>query len=221
MFEDRSGDPGRLCVKICGITNEKDALAAVESGADALGFNLFPGSKRCIDIEVEAAWISKLPADVSKIAVMVDPSFEDAIRVGRLPFINALQLHGNESPELCRRLANEGVKFAKALPVKDEKSFAAVPSFITTTLVLDSASSGQFGGSGKTFPWRFARQFIAANPSMKVILAGGLTPVNVGQAVREVRPFGVDVTSGVEARPGQKDRRLLQEFIQAARQAWN
>ena len=217
MFGGKSGSSDRVCVKICGVTNEPDALAAIESGADALGFNLASGSKRYIDIKTAGVWIDKLPKKTCKVAVMVNPSWGEAFRISQLSFIDALQLHGNESPEFCRRLAEAGIRFAKALPVAGSKSLLDVPGFSTDTVILDSASGREFGGTGKLFPWKLARQFVKKHPDLNVILAGGLNAENVAAAVREVRPGGVDVTTGVEVSPGRKDHRLIKAFIQAAR----
>ena len=217
MFGDASETGSRIRIKICGITNAADALAAIDCGADALGFNFYPRSKRYIDTETAGEWIEKLPLGICRMAVLVDPTWAEASRISELPFIDALQLHGNESPEFCQRLAETGIRFAKALPVRDPKSLTDIPSFSTDTLVLDSACRGEFGGAGKTFPWQWARGFIEAHPAFRVILAGGLTPKNVAQAVNEARPFGVDVTTGVESLPGRKDHTLLRAFIEAAR----
>ena len=219
MFGSKSRSGNRICVKICGITNEPDAHAAVEAGADALGFNLAPRSKRYIDIEAAARWIDKLPKEICKVAVMANPSLEDALRISHLPFIDALQLHGSELPEFCRQLAEAGIRFAKALPVADSESLFDVPEFYTDTVILDSASGGQFGGTGKPFPRGLARRFIKEHPSLNAILAGGLTAENVAEAIHEVRPHGVDVTTGVEISPGRKDHRQIKAFIQAARGA--
>jgi phosphoribosylanthranilate isomerase len=216
MFGVKSESSGRVRVKICGITNESDALAAIDAGVDALGFNLARQSKRYIDIDQGAAWINELPDEICKVAVMVNPSWADAVRISQLSFIDALQLHGNESPEFCGRLAEAGIRFAKAFPVADAKSLAAVPDFFTDTVILDSSSAGEFGGSGKSFPWKFARKFIQDHPNLNVILAGGLNPENVVEAIREACPQGVDVTTGVEASPGRKDHGLIRAFVRAA-----
>ena len=217
MFGEDKAAVGRIRVKICGITNLTDALAAIECGADALGFNFYPGSKRYIDIFAAKDWIAELPRTVCKVAVVVNPTEAQALGLAQLPFIDALQLHGAESPGFCEVLAERGVAFAKALPVSDENSLRDVPSFSTLTIVLDSGSGEDFGGSGQTFPWVLARRYVESSPKLNVILAGGLTPDNVADAVREVRPFGVDVTSGVEASPWRKDFSRLKAFIDAAR----
>ena len=217
MFAE-SAEPGvGPKVKICGITNAADAKAAIECGADALGFNFFPGSKRYIDMEVAGEWIGKLPDSIEKIAIMVNPDFEQALAAAALPFITALQLHGAETPGFCSRLAERGIRFAKALPVTSADSLRGIPSFATNTLVLDSSHAGEFGGSGHTFDWNLALRFIEANPVLRVVLAGGLTPDNVAIAVRSTRPFAVDVTTGVESSAGRKDYGLMRAFIEAVR----
>lgn len=216
MFKRESGAEGRLRIKICGITNAVDALAAIDCGADALGFNFVPHSKRYLDINFAADWMATLPAKAVRVAILANPSLEEAIAVAELPFIDALQLHGNESPAFCHRLAERGIQFAKAIPVSNKASLENAASFHTSTIILDSTSEGQFGGSGQAFPWGLARRFARAQPALKIVLAGGLTPENVGSAIAEARPFGVDVTSGVESSPGRKDHARMRAFIDAA-----
>lgn len=219
MFGRETQDHKRIRVKVCGITNEADALAAIECGADALGFNFFRGSKRYLDIKSAADWITKLPDGIIKVAVLVNPTWLEAIDVAKKGFISALQLHGDETPAFCQKLAERGISFAKALPVTEQESLVEVPDFFTHTLILDSVSSHGFGGTGQTFPWALGQRFVKTHPTLRVILAGGLTPENVARAVQEVRPFGVDVTSGVEVTPGRKNPGQLQAFIDAARGA--
>ena len=219
MFASKFRSDDKVLVKICGITNEPDALAAIDAGADALGFNLIPQSKRYIDIEGAASWIAKLPLEICKVAVMADPNWEDACRIGQIQFIDALQLHGNESPEFCRRLADAAMPFAKAVPVTASKSLADLPNYFTDIMILDSKVGQTFGGTGKPFPWKFAPEFVRHHPRITVILAGGLNPENVAEAVKVVRPRGVDVTTGVESAPGKKDLPLLKAFVEAARSA--
>jgi phosphoribosylanthranilate isomerase len=219
MFGDKLSSSGRIFVKICGITNEADARAAIDAGADALGFNFIARSARYIDIDRASGWIQKLPGEICKVAVVANPNWEDACRIIHLAFVDALQLHGTEAPEFCRRLADAGIPFAKAVPVTGSKSLADLPNYFTDTMILDSSADGTFGGTGKTFPWKFAPEFVRHNPRTNVILAGGLNPENVAEAVSLVRPRGVDVATGVEAAAGQKDHRLIKEFIEAARRA--
>jgi phosphoribosylanthranilate isomerase len=206
-----------LRVKICGLTTAQDAAAAVEFGADALGFNFFPASKRYVRMETAGDWIATLPDEIEKVGIVVNPTWDEAKAAAGTPGITVLQLHGAETPEFCRRLKEEGIRFEKALPVSDPDSVRDLPDFFTRTLVLDSGALGAFGGSGQTFPWEIARDFVQANPCLRVVLAGGLTPENVAEAVALIRPFGVDVTSGVESSPGRKDYRRLRAFIAAVR----
>jgi phosphoribosylanthranilate isomerase len=206
-----------LRVKICGITNLEDAKASIAAGADALGFNCYVKSKRYVDLAAAGEWIARLPDHISRVAVVVDPTFGDATAIAALPFISALQLHGRETPDFCRRLAAEGVRFSKALPATDAASLRDAALYSTQTIVLDSATADAFGGTGLTFDWRIAARFAEVHPASHVILAGGLTPENVSEAVAIARPYAVDVTSGVEASPGRKDYLLLRSFIDAAR----
>lgn len=212
--EDDPGAPPR--VKICGLTTLEDATAALELGADALGFNFFAGSKRYLAIG-NRTWIASLPAGIPKVAVLVNPSWAEAVGAAELPGITALQLHGAETPDFCRKIAQQGIRFAKALPVTTPGSVTNLPSFSTGTVLLDSSNAGEFGGSGKTLPWQIARDFVKGNPHLRVILAGGLTPENIAEAIAAVRPFAVDVTSGVESSAGCKDYGRLRAFIEAAR----
>jgi phosphoribosylanthranilate isomerase len=219
MFGRKFKPRGRVFIKICGITNEADARMAIDAGADVLGFNLVRESKRYFDVEKAGDWIDKLPREICKVSVVKDPLWEEAARISQLPFIDALQLHGEESPEFCRRLADAGIPFAKAVPVTASKSLAALPNYFTDTIILDSSVGGTFGGTGKPFPWKFAPEFVRHHPRVMVILAGGLNPQNVAEAVSLVRPRGVDVTTGVEASPGRKDPALVRAFIEAVRKA--
>lgn len=216
IFGEESDAPRQTRIKICGITNAADALTAIDCGADALGFNFFPGSPRYIDISSAGDWIAWLPRHVLKIAVLVNPTIEAAIETAQLSFINALQLHGDESPEFCRTLLGRGITFAKAIGIRSEESLRDLPSFSTPTILLDSRGE-TFGGSGQMFPWDLARQVVEDRPDLQIILAGGLTPENITDAIRRVRPFGIDVTSGVESSPGRKDPTRIRAFIEAAR----
>ena len=206
-----------LRVKICGLTTPQDAAAAIEFGADALGFNFFTGSKRYLRMEAAGEWIASLPGNVEKVAILVNPSWEEAKVAAATAGITALQLHGMETPEFCRRLREARIRFEKALAVTGPDSLANMPDFFTPSVLLDSGGAAEFGGSGRTFPWEIARDFVLSHPHLRVILAGGLTPGNVAEAVALVRPFGVDVTSGVESAPGRKDHARLRDFIAAAR----
>jgi phosphoribosylanthranilate isomerase len=206
-----------LRIKICGLTTPQDAAAAIDFGADALGFNFFRGSRRFVGDNID--WIGELPGTADKIAVVVNPSWDEANRIAGVRGISALQLHGKETPDFCRRLKAEGIRFEKAIPVTGIDPLTNIPDFFTRTVLLDSSAFGEFGGSGRTFPWEIGRRFVEDNPHLQVVLAGGLTAENVAEAVGAVRPFGVDVTTGVEASPGRKDYGRLRAFFAAARAA--
>jgi len=201
-------------VKICGITNQADALAAAEAGADALGFMFFDQSARNLAIDNAAAIIKTLPPHVMKVGVFVNPAEELVLRAIGECGLNLLQFHGDESPEFCTQF---GIMSMKAFRIRDAVSLQALSKFPTDAWLLDAYSSKGLGGTGETFNWDLA---ITAKQSGKLIfLAGGLTPENVGEAVRRVNPFGVDVSSGVESAPGKKDAAKVKAFIAAAKAA--
>jgi len=205
-------------VKICGITNREDASAAIDAGADALGFNLYPGSKRHVPLEDLAPWLSTLGGSALHVAVMVNPSLEE-IQLAR-PVFDVIQLHGQETIELCAAVAATGV-FWKAFPLTPTLDAAGVAPFRAGAVVIDACTPDQFGGTGTLIDLDQAARFVNASPGLPVWLSGGLDPVNVARAVEKVRPYGVDVASGVEA-PGnarRKDFRRVRAFIAAARQA--
>jgi len=203
----------RMFVKICGITNRFDAETAIAAGADALGFNFWPGSRRYIDPLAAIAWIRDLPDEVDRVAVLVNPELSQACSITKQ--IDVLQLHGKETTIFCKKLGEMSVRFWKAVPAS--RPHFAMDTFYAERIVLDTATNDSFGGTGMTFPWQWAREFIAANVSQNVILAGGLTPANVAEAIEQAHPFGVDVTSGVEAVVGRKDVHKVRDFIAAAR----
>ncbi|WP_242340649.1 phosphoribosylanthranilate isomerase [Anaeromyxobacter sp. SG66] len=199
-------------VKICGITRLEDALLAVRLGADALGFNFWPGSKRFIPPAAAGEIVRRLPPGVETFGVFVDASREELLAALSASGVTVAQLHGDEPPALCASLP---VPAVKAIRVEGPSSLAALAAYEVPAFLLDAPGPG-FGGSGRTFDWSLA--FEAARAA-RVFLAGGLTPENVGEAVRRVRPYGVDVASGVESAPGVKDEDKLRRFIQAAKEA--
>jgi len=205
-------------VKVCGITNLEDALKAVEFGADALGFNFYPPSPRYISPAEAHAILGALPEEVCKVALFVNESrkkVEEILRCGLLPdgrqTFGALQFHGDESSEYCR---NWRLKIIKAFRVKDPSFLKGMKGFSADFYLLDSWAPG-YGGSGSLFPW----DWIGELEAERLILAGGLDAQNVAEAIRRIHPHGVDVCTGVEARPGIKDHGKLKEFIRAAKDA--
>lgn len=205
-------------IKICGITNLEDALAAVDAGADALGFVFHPGSPRRLTPDQTAAITRALPPSVPRVGVFVDAqstAVHEAIRVAGL---NVLQFHGDESPEFCSRFTP--CEVWKAFRIQDAASLDRLRDYPgVNAWLLDSYVAGRPGGTGAVFNWDLARE--ATRSGKPLILAGGLTPENVAEAIRHVRPFGVDVSSGVESAPGRKDPDKLRSFIAAARCAAN
>ncbi len=201
-------------VKICGITRLDDGLRAADSGADALGFVFHPPSPRFVPLEVAAQIAQKLPAHIVKVGVFVDADEESVLRAIAGCGLNLVQFHGHEQPEYCLQF---GLMSMKAFRIRDEASLQELPNYPTDAWLLDSYVPGKPGGTGEKFNWELARQ--AQMLGRPVFLAGGLTPQNVAEAVRLVRPYGVDVSSGVEISPGKKDHQKVQEFIRAAKEA--
>jgi phosphoribosylanthranilate isomerase len=199
-------------VKICGITRLEDALEAVRLGADALGFNFWQGSKRYISPAAASALIARLPPFVTPVGIFVNQSEEEIVAAARDSGVRVLQLHGEESPDLCARLP---LPVVKAIPVQAVKSLAALASYEVAAFLLDTPSRG-FGGSGQAFDWSLAQGVSEIAP---IVLAGGLTPENVAEAIAAVNPYAVDVASGVERSPGVKDHEKMARFVRAARSA--
>jgi len=202
-----------IWVKICGITNAEDAAAAVEAGADALGFNFWRPGRRYVTPEAAAAIIEALPPQIVKVGVFVDQEPAEVLAIARQAGLTAVQLHGSEPPEHLDRLGP--YQKLKAFRVDDRFCAETLGRYRADAFLLDAAGSTP-GGTGARFDWRAA---IAAKRFGRIILAGGLTAENAGEAVRQVAPWGVDVASGVEREPGRKDSRLLREFIRAVREA--
>jgi phosphoribosylanthranilate isomerase len=199
-------------VKICGITNRGDGMAAAEAGADALGFVFYEASPRRVAIETAAAISCELPADVLKAGVFVNAAEEVVHRAIGECGLDLLQFHGDEAPEYCLKF---GVKCIKAFRIRDANSLRALSNYQTDAWLLDAYAANQVGGTGRTFNWELARE--AQRLGRPIFLAGGLTPENVAEAVRRVGPYGVDVSSGVEAAPGKKDLAKVRAFIEKAK----
>ena len=199
-------------VKICGITSAADALAAVEGGADALGFMFYESSSRHVSIRQAAEIIRELPPFILKVGVFVDAEEDVVMRAIGDCGLTMLQFHGAESPEYCTQFA---LMSMKAFRVRDAASLEALQNYPTDAWLLDAFVADKLGGTGEKFNWDLA---VAAKKSGRpIFLAGGLTPGNVADAVRKVHPFGVDVSSGVEASAGKKDHAKVRDFILAAK----
>lgn len=199
-------------VKICGITNLDDALMAVEAGADALGFVFFGASPRHIFCEQASGIIHHLPPFIQTVGLFVNESLAKVNEVTDRCGLDIVQLHGEEPPGFCAAVRRRVIK---VLRIKDSSSLDPIDDYTVSAFLLDAWSPTAPGGTGQTFNWDIAR---SAAEKGRIILAGGLTPDNVGEAIRRVRPYAVDVSSGVEAEPGRKDHAKVREFIRRAKE---
>jgi len=201
-------------VKICGITNIEDAIAAISAGADALGFVFFKGSPRYVTPEKVSDIIKKLPAFVSTVGVFVDEPVQEIERIVATTCVDIIQLHGDETPESC----HASRRAIKAIRVKSIDSLEPLKTFKdrVSAFLLDAYAPDALGGTGVRFNWDIA---VEAKQFGRIILAGGLTPDNVHEAIKHVKPYAVDVSSGVEREKGKKDHRKVKLFIERARSA--
>lgn len=198
-------------VKVCGITNEEDALQAVDAGADALGFVFYDLSPRCISYEKAETIIRKLPPFVVPVGVFVNNPLRSINLAVERCGIQVVQLHGDETPNFCSGIRH---KVVKAFRVRDIRSLENIREYPVSGFLLDAYVPGSYGGTGLTFNWETARVAKQYGP---IILAGGLNTGNVSKAVETVEPYGIDVSSGVEAAPGRKDHAKVTEFIKRAK----
>lgn len=199
-------------VKICGITNVADALAAAGAGADLVGLMFYEKSPRHVSIQSAAEIARQLPPSIVKVGVFVNPQEDLVLRAIGDCGLGLLQFHGDETPEFCTRF---GLMSMKAFRIRDAESLRALPEYKTDAWLLDAYAPDKPGGTGEKFNWDLAVE--ASKFGRPIFLAGGLTAENVAQAVRRVRPYGVDVSSGVEASPGRKDQGKVAAFIKAAK----
>ena len=200
-------------VKVCGMTNLGDALFAVECGADAVGFIFYKKSPRYVSAKIVKNIVAQLPPFTETVGVFVNESADKINRIAESCKLDRVQLHGEESPALCKRIRHRVIKGVR---VKDASSLSALESYKECVggFLLDSYVEDKHGGTGKVFDWKLAHR---AKKSGHVIVAGGLTPDNVSEAIRQLRPYGVDVCSGVEKMPGQKDPAKVADFLKAVK----
>jgi phosphoribosylanthranilate isomerase len=203
-----------LPVKVCGITRLEDALAAVEMGASAVGFVFWPASPRYLAPADARRIAAFLPPFVVTVGVFVNQSAVEIDRIARQVRLGAVQLHGDESAEQCRRFRRHVIKAVAVKGGRLTMDVEALPAGVT--VLIDAHDPVKRGGTGVAADWRVARRLAARR---RVILAGGLTPANVGRAIAEAGPYGVDVSSGVEVAPGVKDTERLRAFFTAVRRA--
>lgn len=201
-------------IKICGITSAEDARVAAAAGASAIGLMFYEKSARAVTVEQAAGIVAGLDPFTARVGVFVNPPEELVWRAIHAAGLTILQFHGEEPPEFCQRF---GLMTMKAFRVKDASSLDTLPRYPTDAWLLDAYSASAHGGTGERFNWDLALQ--AKGLGRPIVLAGGLTPENVGTAIRQVRPFGVDVSSGVESAPGRKDAEKVRKFIAEAKAA--
>jgi phosphoribosylanthranilate isomerase len=201
-------------IKICGITNIDDALAAVAAGTDALGFNFYKPSARYITPERAREIIEQLPSSVLAVGVFVnEESTQTVTRIAAESGVKALQLHGDESPSYCRELADRYV--IKTLSVSSEFDVQMVKDYEVEAIMLDTKDNALRGGTGRVFEWSIAAEVNKFVP--KLFLAGGLSPENIVEAIEMVRPYAVDACSALEAKPGIKNHERMRAFVETVR----
>ncbi len=196
-----------LKVKICGITNYQDAVAAMDMGADLLGFNFYPKSPRYITPQNAADIINKLPGFIDTAGVFVNATTEQINKTENTCHLNWIQLHGDEDPEFCRLFLSHNVKTMKAIRVKTQTDIKQAESFFTDAILLDAFDPQKYGGTGLTFDWN-----IIGHIGKRVFLAGGINPDNAVQAAN-LGVYGIDVCSGIESEPGKKDHKKMKKLF--------
>lgn len=205
----------KVKVKICGVTNWPDARCACDAGADFLGFNFYRRSPRYIDPVRARAIVRRLPKGTASVGIFVNEPEDDLVRIAKIVGLNYVQLHGDETPAAVSRLrrALPTVRIIKAIRVRKTFHVKQLSRFRdATAILLDGFDGRRLGGTGKTFDWPLAAR---ANGQTRIVLAGGLTPENIAEAIRAVRPYAVDVCSGVESSPGKKDRAKIKALMRA------
>ncbi len=202
-----------IFVKICGITRLKDAIAAADLGARALGFNFYKNSKRYICPENAAEIIANLPGHILKVGLFVNSSETEVEEINSKLDLDLLQFHGDEAPEFCKKW---GDKVIRAFRIENEQQLDEIKKYdFARMIIIDAAVKGQFGGTGELSNWDIATK--AKEYGIPLLLAGGLTPANVSEAVKKVKPFGVDVAGGVESSPGIKSKEKIRAFMHSVR----
>ncbi|MDO8536475.1 MAG: phosphoribosylanthranilate isomerase [Candidatus Omnitrophota bacterium] len=202
-------------IKICGITNKKDAIAAAGLGIDMMGFVFYDRSKRYVEPRIVKDIANELPQSIAKVGVFVDMNKDKILEIAEDCALDIIQFHGDETPGYCEGF-RDSYKIIKAFRIKDKTSLKGINDYNTDFYMLDAYSIKEKGGTGESFDWNIIENFEILKP---VILSGGLTPDNVRGAIEKVSPYGVDVSSGVEKSPGKKDLDLMKKFVENVRKA--
>lgn len=198
-------------VKICGITNIQDAQTAVELGADMLGFNFYPQSPRYIRPEDAIGIIRKLPTFVDSVGLFVNAPLEQIKAIAETGYFNWIQLHGDETPQICSKVHFSNIRTIKAVRVKTQADIEKAKDYYTYAVLLDAYSSESYGGTGNQFDWGWIKDV-----PKRIFLAGGITPDNVADAIR-TGVYGIDICSGIESEPGKKDPEKMQSLFDTIR----
>lgn len=202
-------------IKICGITNKHDAMAAAMLGPDMLGFVFYKKSRRYVEPKVVRDIVNELPNSIIKVGVFVDPDKSEALEIAEDCSLDVLQFHGDETNAYCTGFRDR-YKVMKAFRIKDASSLKGINDYDVDFYLLDAFSPLEKGGTGSKFNWKIIESFEFLRP---VIISGGLTPDNVRDVIERFSPYGVDVSSGVEASPGKKDEILMSKFVENVRKA--
>jgi phosphoribosylanthranilate isomerase len=195
-------------VKICGLTSYRDAAAAIDFGADLLGFNFYPGSPRYLTLEQASGIINRLPAFANVVGLFVNAPLDQIQETINQCQLDWVQLHGDEDTRFCQSLSSINVKTMKAIRVKDKTDIARVNDYFTDAILLDAFHPEKYGGTGLTFDWN-----VIGNIDKRIFLAGGINPENAVKAV-QLGIYGIDVCSGVESSPGKKDRKKMKKLFE-------
>jgi len=206
----------RPFVKICGITSAADAAVCAEAGASAIGINFWPESKRFHSLAAARAWLPGFTGGPARVALFVNAALTEIRETVDSALFEAIQLHGDESPDFCAAVRALGLPVIRGLTLRSAGDLFLLEEHPADAFILDAWSPGEYGGTGRLSDWPLAAEAVRRFPDKTLLLSGGLTPENVSAAVREVQPFGVDVASGVESAPGLKDHAKIRAFLAAA-----
>lgn len=206
-------NPSSTSLKICGVTRLDDAKALIQLDVHAIGVNFWPNSKRYLNAKSAKNMLESIAGKIVRVGVFVNAEPELPMQMLESKLIDIAQFHGDESVEYCSTFANKGLAFIKALGVSDLTSLDIAEKYGAIAILLDTPAPGVYGGTGETFDWAHARNFVGKHPKLPMLLAGGITPDNAEDAILTVRPAALDIASGAEISPGIKDLDKVQKLM--------